>query len=270
MIKKIQRRLLSEINLLQGYPDKLKYMVGLEDSKALILPNFLCIGAQKAGTSWLYKNLRLHPEVFIPENRYIHYFDRHFNKSLKSYSDNFKLGENQTKGEVIPGYGLIKCNRIRFVHKIIPELKLIFIIRNPIERAWSHAVMGLVKDKNRKIEDVSEDDFIQHFHSKLSKTKGNYIKIIDNWTKIFPKEALFLAFNDQILESPEVLLKNIFHHIGVSKLSSFEDFNLGERVNKGLKVEASERCMNILKEIHRPQILEIQKRYGSYSLNWET
>ena len=77
------------------------------DSTPDTFPNFFCIGGQKCGTSWLYKKLKELPDIYIPDNRYIHYFDRNLYKRLEWYLDHFENAKGLCKGEVIPGYGII-------------------------------------------------------------------------------------------------------------------------------------------------------------------
>ena len=115
-------------------------------------PNFLGIGAQKAGTTWLYKNLRKHPQLYLPETKEIHYFDWYFYKSIKWYCKYFKSAKKtQITGEINPCYSVLSERKIKLIHKINPKLKIILLLRNPIERAWSQAVMNLVKTKKANI-----------------------------------------------------------------------------------------------------------------------
>ena len=114
-------------------------------------PDFLGIGAQKAGTTWLYENLRRHPQMYLPNTKEIHYFDWYFYKSIHWYCKHFMAVEkNKLKGEITPCYSTLSENKIKLIHKINPQLKIILILRNPIERAWSQAVMNLAKKANTK------------------------------------------------------------------------------------------------------------------------
>ena len=115
-------------------------------------PDFIGIGAQKSGTSWLFKNLRKHPQLYFPETKEIHFFDWYFYKGLNWYCKHFKDADiSQYKGEITPCYSILSEEKIKFIHQINPKLKIILLLRNPIERAWSHAVMNLVKRTKREI-----------------------------------------------------------------------------------------------------------------------
>lgn len=128
--------------------EKTQYALGIRSTNGLCLPDFLGIGAQKAGTTWLHENLCHHPDLYLPEPKELHYFDWGFHRSLRHYSDIFKRGCNRVKGEITPGYSIIPVERMRFIRTIMPDVRLIFLMRNPIDRAWSQALMNLVKLPN--------------------------------------------------------------------------------------------------------------------------
>lgn len=75
-------------------------------SDKLTLPDFLCIGSQRAGTTWLHECLREHPDLFLPEQKELHFFNSSFDKGLEYYSSMFKGGVygEQKFGEISPNY----------------------------------------------------------------------------------------------------------------------------------------------------------------------
>ena len=157
----------------------------LKSRKSTIgFPDFLGIGAQKAGTTWLYENLRKHPELFLPEKKELHFFDRHFYKSINWYYKHFLDADTlKTKGEITPSYSILSEEKIKFIYKMNPKLRIILLLRNPAERAWSHAVMNLVKRTKRNISLIKNEEFIAHFKHSRSIERGDYLRIIRNWEK---------------------------------------------------------------------------------------
>lgn len=128
------------LRLPEWRPDKWLYSTGILSGKTLCLPDFLGIGTQKAGTTWLRLNLLAHPEVFCSTVRTggqweLHYFNNNFCKSLRFYSRFFEPGRDKVKGDITPNYCIIPRGRIRFIRRIMPDVKLIFLMRNPIDRA---------------------------------------------------------------------------------------------------------------------------------------
>lgn len=154
--------------------------LGWRPRRVAHLPDFLGIGAQKAGTTWLHENLRCHPELYLPDAKELHYFDWDFHQSLRSYAEHFRDGADRVKGEITPGYSILSSIRIALIKDLMPDLRLLFLVRNPISRAWSQALMNLVGRTNRRREDVSDDEFRKHFRSTRSVKRGDYLTTIDN------------------------------------------------------------------------------------------
>ena len=101
------------------------------------LPDFLGIGAQKAGTTYLYSLLSEHPQVFLSSPKELHFFSLHYQKGLAWYQDQFKFAAtDKCCGEITPYYMFhpLASKRIR---KHLPNVKLIVLLRDPVERALS-------------------------------------------------------------------------------------------------------------------------------------
>ena len=253
-------------------PEKYLYSKGILTTKRLSLPNFLCIGAQKAGTTWLFRNLFQHPEVYLP-TRFLphfdtHYFDKEFSRSLKWYASLFREGGNKAKGENCPAYGVMQLERIRFVQKILPHIKLILLLRNPIERAWSHALMALVLNTNRRYADVPEQEFYAHFRSERSRKRGNYPHILDNWLSTYPREQLQISFFEDLKQRPQELLKDVFQHIGVTQDVDWEIFPYEKEINKGAGIPMPAKYRTFLKEMYYKTICVLFERYGYPISEW--
>ena len=125
--------------------EKPLYGCGLFSTRSLRLPRFMGIGAHKAGTSWLHVNLQAHPQLFLPRQKELHYFDSYFHsRTLRFYSGQFESADAKIRGEITPAYSILSPKRIRFIRKIMPDVRLIFIMRNPIDRSWSAALMDLL------------------------------------------------------------------------------------------------------------------------------
>ena len=147
-------------------PEKWLYRVGLRDASRLTLPDLLCIGAQKGGTTWLHHNLEAHPGIFVPRHvKEVHYFDFFYRRSLADYAAVFAEGRDRVKCDVTPNYGRLQPARIRFVRSAMPDVRLVFVMRNPVERAWSQAVMDLATRSKRRPEDVPDAEWTAHFRS---------------------------------------------------------------------------------------------------------
>ena len=239
-------------------------------------PNFLGIGAQRSGTTWLTTHLRRHPQIWMPPIKELHYFDdlergtskplgqrlrkRHkrARKSLARlrwrvlrdpslaawyvrflfasrgdtwYERCFFPGAGQVCGEITPEYGPLNPSTIAHVHTLLPDARIVFIMRNPIDRAWSH-FLKVLRDSGRPLDSVSDEEFLAHFDSDKSQRKGNYVGILENWRAHYPPERIFTAFFEEIAESPEALLLRIFEFLGVEADTRHIRGPLDKRVNR--------------------------------------
>lgn len=213
--------------------EKWLYKIGLLNAQQLTFPDFLCIGSQKAGTTWLYENLRCHPELFLPDRKELNYFSskyRFYGLPLSVYSDYFKAAQG-VKGEVTPCANL-PLRRIRFMQSIIPNLKLILIIRNPIDRMWASALMYLVRARKKRFEDIRDEEFFKLFNNRDLFSRGEYAKILKNWRSVFPKEQIHICFYHDLCNDPEAFLKEIFRFLNVSDQVVWDSFPLRNTFNK--------------------------------------
>src|SRR6059058_1464098 len=135
-------------------------------------PDFLCVGEQKGGTSWLYRQLERHPDFWMPPVKELHYFDQlnkmkqfhpprngderdasflesmedlrgRFYLDLDSYGRLFCHKGTLLSGDISPAYSTLSDEIIERVVDYFPNLKVIFLARDPVERAWSQLSMGV-------------------------------------------------------------------------------------------------------------------------------
>lgn len=294
-----------------------------------MFPNFLCIGAQRSGTSWLHANLRKHPEVWMPPIKELHYFDQKemldslpllksssfkrkyryyqknwqvFSRAIESkkrkdsldletlrwlinysfglrsdkwYASLFEPGKGKTIGEVTPEYGLLKEKSVAHIHELMPDAKIIFLMRNPMQRAWSHLLKN-IRDEKRPIESVSEAEFIKHFNSNKSRAKSNYFQIINTWNSYFPEEQFLIAFFEEIADRPEELLLRIFDFIGVKASRKYIcSQTLVKKRNASSKngiipdrLTIPNNLARYLADIYYEEIEQLNKHFGGYTDPW--
>lgn len=236
--------------------------------KVVGFPDFLVIGAQKAGTTWLYANLKQNKELFLSEKKEIHYFDWNFHRSLNWYLNHFKNAGNKIKGEVTPAYSTLDILRIKHIKKCNPDLKIIFIVRNPIERAWSHALNNYCVGMNMPYEELTTNDFNWHFNSYPSLIRSDYAYTVKNWTEVFPKEQFHLCYYDDLKLQPEELLNSCFEFLNIKRVNDFKEYPFSKVINKGPSHLIPENEMRLLKEIYYPKIKAMVPFLGEKCMNW--
>lgn len=230
-------------------------------------PDFLGIGAQKSGTTWLNTNLRAHPEIFLPEEE-LHYFDWNHWRPFTAYTQVFADVNEPVKGEITPGYSILPIHRIRLIHSLRPDLKLIFLMRNPIERAWSQARMNLVTLTDRRFEDVPDEAFFDHFTQDRTIKRGDYLQILNNWLSVFPDEQLYIDFFERLSSDPQGLLKNVFDFLGVTTDVDWDSFPYNEVIFSGPQKEMPPRFRSFLRELYAEDLERLHERFGENVRPW--
>lgn len=232
------------------------------------LPDFLIIGAQKSGTTWLWKMFRDHPDIRIPPKKEIHYFDREIlDKSIEWYMNQLvdPRGTTKIRGEKTPCYAHLKIDSIRFIRKLNPGLKIILLLRNPVERSWSQARMEISKYNSRKL----TDNDITHcvFQSGLIRNsrRTDYRKIVENWSAVFPKSQIFIGFYDEVQNDPSALLSRICAFLGVSTQTNSETDEVRERVWKSPEMLMPPAVKWYLVRRHKPTADWVMKNYSAAS-----
>lgn len=250
--------------------DKRSYVNGARDPADLSLPNFLGIGAQKAGTNWLWENLRCHPELFLPEEKELHYFNLRFYVSLASYGSRFSEGADKIKGEVTPAYSILPKRKIEYISQVMPDVRLILILRNPIDRAWSRAKMVLRKPgaKELDIGSLSKHELDRAISHPSSIARGSYTKCIDNWMTYFPENQLHICFFDDIAENPRPLLEGVFQFLGVEHDVEWARFPYRKVITPGAKTLIPDEYRQRLLELYKFELDALQNRFGAKVAHW--
>ncbi len=178
-------------------------------------PNFLIIGAQKAGTTTLHHVLKKHPEIFMPEEKEIGFFfkEKLYKKGISHYEKYFDSAsyEHKAIGEATPSY-CMKLKTIERIKQYNSDMKLVFILRNPIDRAYSqywHNRRKLSEPHpfEEVLKDNLEEDYLQTSRGYFS--RGVYINQIHNILKCFPKDQLLILFFDNLKSEPNHLFQDL-------------------------------------------------------------
>jgi len=159
-------------------------------------PSFICLGVQKAGTTWLYKQFCSHPQFAMPKTKELRFF-KPFNPS-HSLEDYLKFfSKKGISGDMTPEYFIGK-NNPKTIKIMFPKVKLFVILRNPTERAFSHYRMM----RNYK---VTEKNFIDVFQSNIRDLafKGLYDIHLNNYLEYFTlNKNIKVMFYDDLVSEP--------------------------------------------------------------------
>jgi len=193
-----------------------------------MLPDFIIAGAPKSGTTTLVDVLRKQPRVFFPKKltAETHFFDndKYYQKGIEFYKQWFKEAKpNQIIGEKTPAYSFPYVpGRIA---KYLPNVKLIFVFRNPVDRAYSHWLMYVW----RGVELYSFEKALRLEERRLKKhpmwgykEQGKYIKVFENYLKYFPKEQLLILIFEELISDPNTNIKRITDFLQIEEMKEIQ------------------------------------------------
>ncbi len=217
--------------------------------------DFLGIGAQKCGTTWLYERLLRHPRLGFPAGKEVHFWNARYQQGIDWYRRLFPDEPGRKQGEITPAYAILPPQRIAEIRRFQPRLRIVYLIRNPIERAWSSALMALGRAE-MTLDEASDQWFIDHFHSAGSMMRGDYERCLRNWYGIFEPERILVLRYDDIAADPLNLLSRCCHHIGVDPdfFAALPAEELRQRVFSGPGHAIRPTLLPVLREIYYSRI----------------
>ena len=233
--------------------------------------DFIGIGGQKCGTTWLYEHLRHHPDIAFPAGKEVHFWDQQRHLGSEWWTGLFPRTDGRIRqGEITPAYAILNRETIREIRALCPDAALFISLRNPMARAWSSALMALGRAEMEYAE-ASDQWFIDHFRSQGSLRRGNYAACIDNWLSEYPLGRLQIVWFDDIIARPRSVLEALAVHIGVepSHYSSVPAAQLQMPVFAGARFSIRDRLLEVLRELYLPAIAALEIRFGRDLTSWK-
>jgi hypothetical protein len=234
----------------------------MPDLKTLRYPDFICIGAQKGGTTWLDRMLRQHPDIWLPPTKEIHYFNRVLERRAdgskhdttkidaarmqsilasmrrvlseagtpaekiaeiyclsligtpeptdETYGRIFQTApQNMLCGEITPNYARLSDESVLHMLRLQPNLKFIFLLRDPIERDWSHLRM---QDQRGELQQFTHAERLSR---KALRGYSDYMTTIEVFGRNVSAKNFLILFFDEIVGKPHELLREVCAFLGV-------------------------------------------------------
>jgi len=206
-------------------------------SSIRLLPNFIIVGAVRCGTTSLYYNICEHSCVLAAAYDEIGFFDSNYELGINWYKSMFPTKFKRKKielktgicitGEDTPFYFWDKKS-IERIKKEIPKIKLIILLRNPIDRAYSNYHLGVrlgseslsfedsIKKEIELLEknnDIESDGIEKFLRPRSYIAKGLYHNQIKNWFKIFSKDQILVLSTENLAKKPHQTLEQIFNFL---------------------------------------------------------
>jgi len=241
------------------------------------LPNFIIIGAMKTGTTCLFSCLVQHPQILKCFRKEVHFFDNYFDRGIKWYRAHFplarRIGAGHITGEASPLYILNPLVPER-ISRLLSDVKLIAILRNPVERAISHYFMevrakkerlpvmeAFQEEENRLQEILRTRDFTNSVYIHASyKKRGIYHEQLARYLQFFPRRQLLVLKSEEFFKEPKNVIRRVFEFLEVDE--SFEVADIRPRNVGSGKTRVDAQVYAYLSDFFRPHNQSLYELLG--------
>lgn len=236
------------------------------------LPNFVIIGAQKAGTTSLYSYLLRHPQVIAAFRKEVHFFDLKYARGPLWYRSHFPsvselreraraTGAPAVCGEASPYY-LFHPHSAERIARTVPDVKLIVLLRDPVARAYSHyrhsvrkgeetlpfeaaleREQQLIDSETRRM--IDDEGYRSLPHQLFSyRSRGVYADQLETYWRFFPRNRLLIVRSEDLFADPVGLFPQILDFLGLGpfELNSTRAYNAGRYDRERIPLEEQLRA----------------------------
>ena len=240
--------------------------------------SFLICGAQKSGTTALDTYLREHPDICMAKYKEVHFFDRekyflHPAVNYRHYHSFFNPEySTQIQGETTPSY-MYWYAAPRRIWEYNPDMKLVIILRNPIERAFSHWNMQRERgvEKLKFMDALSAEENRRYASRPLQNKRfsyldrGFYSEQIRRLRAFFPANQVLILRNQTLRHSPETVLKKIAEYLNINPFPKIKFSTIHTR---SYVSQMTEKEWNFLFDHLQMEIKEVEKLTGWNCQDW--
>lgn len=251
-------------------------------------PQLIIGGGMRCGTTALFSYLAKHPQLSASRRKEVHYFDLHFDRGEGWYKRQFRRSTTTPNGrptilfESSPYY-MYDPRVAQRIHNAIPSIKLLFLLRDPIDRAVSH----YQKNRRDNREPLSLADALEAEEERLAgeeekmlrdphycspihqyfsyKARGRYAILLRRFYQYFPREQIMIIKSNSLFQRPEQTLKHVCNFLGVTDWQP-DRFPV---INPSLiKTAVPERIRAMLETDFEPQEKDLEELIGWRSASW--
>ena len=175
-------------------------------------PNFLYIGTSKAGSTWIFKILSWHPEIYMYAGKNLGFFSNMFDNGWNWYISNFHPEpQHKVIGEASHSY-LVSEHAAARIHQHLQNVKIMVCLREPVQRSFSDYLDGV---KNGKLEGSYEEE-IERTPALL--TRSLYATHLSSYLERFNRDQIYIANFDQLVSDPASFTAGLFEFLEVEPL----------------------------------------------------
>ena len=260
-------------------------------------PDFLCIGAQKSGTTWLYHQLHLHPDFWMPPQKELHYFDQlgharlfglqrkederdlRFLEAMKKLSDQpfidlegyarlFELKGSLISGDITPAYSTLNEEIISRIVRRFPKLKVIFLARDPVERALSQLSMDVRLEVSKPFNVADTDKVIQKLLHPAVLLRSHPSTIVARWRRYVHPDQFRVHFFEELEQAPAALFSSIVRFLGGDPGKTRSRLNGKNKANSIGKLQFSDQVRCDVARFFEPELKACAAELGGPATAW--
>ncbi|MBS0124930.1 sulfotransferase family protein [Thetidibacter halocola] len=192
------------------------------------LPDFLVVGAQKGGTTSLFVLLSKHPQLFLPGRKELQFFSSPmlYPKGLEWYSQEFfsTCPKDRLAGEVSPQY-MYSTEIARRVHDALPDARIIAILRDPIDRAWSHYQMTCRRQQETRAPEAAMAAALATDETDTDAPEtarylqfSDYERVLSEYLRLYGRDRLLILFQEDLDKRPEAVMRQVCAFLGIDEV----------------------------------------------------
>jgi len=179
----------------------------------MTLPTFLIIGAMKAGTTSLWSYLGAHPDIYVAPGKELNFFvaERNWSKGLGWYEGRFADARSPAKGEASPQYAMVHAfaGVPARIADVVPDVKIVYLIRHPIERMRSHYLHRVASGKEDRPIDRAFLEGLDYLHT------SRYAFQLEPYLERFSRESILLVTSEDLRNVRAETLRAVFSFLEV-------------------------------------------------------
>ena len=253
------------------------------------VPDFLIVGPQRTGSSWLRTHLCKHPQVIMPFKKEVFFFSHLAKKGHRRYRSNrlepycalFEIPVHKRleraakaflkhrmvlpaplRGEATASYATMEEHLIGNVFALNPAMRIVILVREPSDRAWSHAKKELVRDAGVGLEDVPFEAFASFYNRRSNIERGGYSTIIETWRRHAQPGAVHVGEFSELCSNPASFLGKVQGFLGIRKGVRYTGRGIDTVVNPTAKADLPREHRELLAGLFAEEVRRLRTDFG--------
>ncbi len=258
-------------------------------------PDFICIGAQKAGTTWLYRQLYSHPDFWMPPIKELEYFtkfsrtkaaprprddcDVYFLEKIKKlsaqqyidmhgYGELFESKGKFLSGDISPTYSMLNDEIVQQIIEYFPTVKVIFLARDPVERAWSQLSMGVRLGRIAPFDETDSEEVIRNLMNPGVFALSFPSKVVARWRRYVAPDFFRIYFFDDLEKNPTELRGSILEFLGSDPGKDGGQVKPDSNADANTKLRLSEKVRSRVAQFFKKELKACAEEFGGPARQW--